>query len=53
MGKKERDLAAQDQMREMAGRHWQVARTLAHDLMEGGGADGLRDHPGLEPLRNG
>lgn len=104
-GKKEREIAAS---REVAGRHWQVARSLAHDLMEGElpdtgkvwgvvledavavypepavwslvmdfpdgspvrlggmgspiacvaavwavhGADGLRDHPGLEPLRN-
>lgn len=31
-GKKEREIAAS---REVAGRHWQVARSLAHDLMEG------------------
>ena len=31
-GKKDEELAAQQ---EIADRHWQVARTLAHDLMEG------------------
>lgn len=38
MGKKDRELAARRELeaqRETAGRHWHIARSLAHDLMEG------------------
>ncbi|HSZ41727.1 MAG TPA: hypothetical protein VK817_17355 [Trebonia sp.] len=41
MGKKERERAAQREIaaREAAETHWQIARSLAHDLMEGELAD--------------